>query len=498
VRRPRFALVAVFALLVGLTPLHAGATEGIDMSDNVDLLDTVPFEGAAEVAFDGERYVYAGQIDGRFDRGEFDHGGVKIIDLGNERAREARLDGPGQARNNLTFSVVGELECPGNDNYVRYLDPEVFNTADGDREFIVVAHHENDCTEEQFPEVAEEHGGHAIQIVDVTDKSNPQIVAAVAHDFAHTVMPHPTRPYVYILPGGLANGTSTERISPTGIVNLEDPTNPEYVRAFEHNVSGCHDLGYTHDGDYAYCAGLGETQVWDISGDNIENPRVVNTIVNPAIQFAHNAVVSPDGQYMLINDEAFGFHTCSGEAADLYGSLWIYDISIPDVPVLAGRISPPEHPDGPTNVGHLPGWVESWCAAHNYNFVPGTNIVVASWFAGGTTVHDITNPLAPEEIAHFQPDDGVAWTAHYYGGLVLTGDMARGVDILDIPELRAAATDAENGSNDGLGVAAGLGAAGVDQPRVDLTDSLVPDVLPPRPDRPGGESGFCVLPASRS
>jgi hypothetical protein len=275
-------------------------------------------------------------------------------------------------------------------------------------------------------------------------------------------MPHPTRPYLYVLPGGLANGTNVpnQRVSPTGIVNLENPHEPVYVRAFTHNAQGCHDLGFTHDGEYAYCAGLGEVQVWDISGDRIEQPQVVGTIVNPAIQFAHNVVVSPSGKYIAINDEAFGFHTCSGSAADLYGSLWIYDISVPEVPVLAGRISPPDHPgdQGFGTLYDLPGeddpvingWADSWCAAHNYNWVPGTDIIVASWFAGGVTAHDISDPMNPDLIAHYMPHDGVMWSGHYYGGFVVTGDMRRGTEILDIPELRDAEEAARAAAASGL------------------------------------------------
>ena len=176
-----------------------------------------------------------------------------------------------------------------------------------------------------------------------------------------------------------------------------------------------------------------------------EHPQVVGTIVNPAIQFAHNVVVSPSGPYIAINDEAFGFHTCTeNEAADLYGSLWIYDISVPEVPVLAGRIAPPAHPDPDHLFGTLEdlpgpvyGWAQSWCAAHNYNWVPGSDdIIVASWFAGGVTAHDMSDPMSPQLIAHYMPHDGVAWSGHYYGGYLVTNDMVRGVEVLDVPELR--------------------------------------------------------------
>lgn len=66
--------------------------------------------------------------------------------------------------------------------------------------------------------------------------------------------------------------------------------------------------------------------MWDIAGEKHRVPRRRRHDRQPGDHVAHNAVISPDGRYLVINDEAFGFPTCEGEAADLYGSLWIYVI----------------------------------------------------------------------------------------------------------------------------------------------------------------------------
>ncbi len=439
------------------------------------------FTGATEIDFDG-RYAYVGQTNGKYNRTNVapgQQGGLRVFDLvGDDTTAQ--------------FTEVGALACPGTDNYVRTLDPEVF---EGD--FVLMAHHGNLCTKEiiQFDPASEKSSGYGalngLALVDVSDPTRPRIVDAVGHSSAHTAMPHPTRPYIFVLPGGLANGTRTSgnrQVSPTAIVDASNPADLRVVTSFQHNVSGCHDLGFTTDGDYAYCAGLGEIQVWDLRGERITQPAVVGTIVNPAIQFAHNAVVSPDGTKLVINDEAFGFHTCQGEAVDLYGSLWVYDITVPTVPVLAGRISPPQSDTGP---GTYAGWTQSWCAAHNYNFVPGTDIVVSSWFAGGMTAHDISDPMRPELLAAYRPDEeSVMYSAHYYGGYVTIADMARGFEVLDIPALReaeAAGTTAE---------ATARAATDASVPaRIDRTAELLPTVLPARPARPEWQpGGICVLP----
>lgn len=512
---PLVLVIAAVSLVLGLTPLSSaasGADDSVVVGD-LRVVQHIEFRGGAEVDFDG-RYAYVGQASLREDlRRESDvttldddAGGVRIIDLlgGMDPVTGAVFE---------QFDQVGFLQCPGTDNYLRWMDPAVFNPDEPGTQYIVMAFHGNKCTWQDLltdPNTAASFGGrNGIAVIDVTDRTDPRIVSVIGHNSAHTVMPHPTRPYLYILPGGIANGTSVGRrqVSPTGIVRFDlDTKELEYVRAYQHNAQGCHDLGWTPDGQWAYCAGIGEVQVWDVSGDNIENPVVVNTIVNPAIQFAHNAVVSGDGRYMLVNDEAFGFHTCTGEAADLYGSLWIYDISIPDAPVLAGRIAPPGHPDEShvfgtlTDVGPVPGWAQSWCAAHNYNFIPGTDVVVASWFAGGLTAHDISDPMNPELLVAYQPADGVMWSAHYYGGFLVTGDMRRGTEILHAPVLRRieaeAAARAAGATGKGLGLASRVGLSGPQaDARVDMTDLLVPAVLPPRPERPVGQSGFCVIPA---
>ncbi|HVM21317.1 MAG TPA: hypothetical protein VM307_15265 [Egibacteraceae bacterium] len=509
------SFAAVVALALAMLPNPAGAAagvtyvteDGVTKTDNVDVVAHIPYLGGSEVDSDGERYLFAGQaaLTENLRRkspvtAPDAQGGLRIIDL------EGEVD-PETGERVGQFEVVGHLDCPGTDNYVRYMDPEVFNTEEGDREFVAVAHHGNACTAQALrrdPHTAAGYGAqNGVMIVDVTDKTNPTIASVIGHYSAHTVMPHPTRPYLYILPGGLpTNGTSApSRIAPTGIVDVSDPYNPRYVRSFQHNQSGCHDLGFSHDGDYAYCAGFQEVQVWQIDGDKIENPQVTGRIVNPAIMFAHNVVVSPSGKYIAINDEAFGFHTCTGEAADLYGSLWIYDISIPDAPVLAGRISPPGHPNpnhitgALDDVGPVQGWAQSWCAAHNYNWLPGTDdVIVASWFAGGITAHDMSNPMQPKLLAHYMPHDGVAWSGHYYAGYMVTNDMARGVEILDVPEVRAL----EGSVEDGETAARTSLALPLAQPRVDMSDLLIPKVLPPRPTpkRDLSEGGICVIPGS--
>ncbi|HVE90739.1 MAG TPA: hypothetical protein VNE62_00345 [Actinomycetota bacterium] len=421
-------------MLAGNVPAYAGEPE---KTPNVTRTAHKPYWGGGEIAFDGD-FVYAGQTNGRTHRGEVpDQGGVFIFDTSGG-----------------DFRLAGQLYCPGTDNDVALVRPGL----------LAISHHATRCN----PATA--HDG--IYLVDVSDPANPRVVGGTETYSAHTLTAHPSGDYVYVSPGGLATDAGYQ-----SIVDVRDPANPRQVARFKPNQAGCHDMSFLTTGDrqLAFCAGAGEIQTWDVS--NPIAPVTIGHTVNPAIQFPHNAVVSPSGDKLVVDDEAFGVHECK-TGTSLFGSLWIYDIRIPEAPVLAGRIAPS------TSRSDLPwygGWTESWCSAHNYNFVPGTNLVVTGWFTGGTTVHDITDPLLPVLVASYKPDDGIAYTAHWNKDRVYVNDMLRGMEVLSI-----------DGVSEGT-----LPAAKLTGPRVDMTSRLMPPVLPDRPvrtkERKMENTLFCVI-----
>ena len=60
------------------------------------------------------------------------------------------------------------------------------------------------------------------------------------------------------------------------------------------------------------------------------------------------------------------------------------------------------------------------------NFVGETRQAVISWYTGGTSVVDFSNPTLPEEVAYFTPSDADVWSAYYYDGRIWVNDLARG------------------------------------------------------------------------
>jgi hypothetical protein len=375
----------------------AGPRPPTDKSDNVRLIKNFPYEGGTELAFDRD-FVYAGQWDGHTDRGEnATQGGIKIFDAAGPAPKE-----------------VGFLHCPGNDNDVGVVRPGI----------VSLGFHSNTC----FPL------GSGVLLVDVKNPRRPAVLGGVqVPGGVHTQTPYPGTPYIYTSPGGGWSPTSEQ-----SIIDTSNPAKPKVVTTFKAVIGGCHDWSFYIDREtkLGFCAGGGgdwadgEISIWDVS-DPL-NPTLISQIVNPMLQFPHYAIASPDGGLLVVQDENYMAHECYTGMTPL-GSIWIYDISDPRAPILRGHADPPRGDDG---VGTLLGWVPSWCTSHHYNFVPGTRMLVTGWYTAGTNVLDLSDPLAPEEVAYFLPDDAIVWTAHWHEGRIYISDFSRGLDVIEVKGLK--------------------------------------------------------------
>jgi hypothetical protein len=82
------------------------------------------------------------------------------------------------------------------------------------------------------------------------------------------------------------------------------------------------------------------------------------------------------------------------------------------------------------------------CVAHNGSLVPvpGRDVMVQSWYQGGVSVFDWTDPAHPKEIAFFDrgPVDasrlelGGTWSAYWYNGVIVSSEILRGLDVLEL------------------------------------------------------------------
>jgi hypothetical protein len=82
------------------------------------------------------------------------------------------------------------------------------------------------------------------------------------------------------------------------------------------------------------------------------------------------------------------------------------------------------------------------CVAHNGSMIPipGRDVMVQSWYQGGISVFDWTDPTKPTEIAFFdrgpvsatEMELGGTWSVYWYNGAIVSSEILRGLDILEL------------------------------------------------------------------
>ena len=377
------SILAVLAAVAAsnLTVAAASTTDraAVNKTDNVKEVTSIPYSGGTDIAFDG-RWVYFGQLG--------DDGGVRILDNKSGVPKE-----------------VGFIPCPGSQNDVAVVRPGL----------LALAYHSGTCGASP---------GAGVRLIDVSDPKQPKFLSSVElPGGSHTITVYPGTDIIYSSPGGLANGGSVEQI-----LDASNPKKLEVAATFKPNQTGCHDItfGKASDGDrmLGFCAGGGEVSIWDVTKPL--EPVVIAHGFTPSF-FPHAAVPTPNGKYLVMTDEAFAVHDCVGGPT---GSVWVFDITNPEIPVLVGHWGPRR---GAAPVGTI---ATDWCTAHNLNFVGKTNQAVISWYTGGTSVVDFSDPLQPKEVAYYMPDDTDVWSAYFHDGLIYINDLARGIDVIKVKGLK--------------------------------------------------------------
>ena len=397
------ALVAGALAAPGLAAAGAKAPK-VETSENVKLLDDIAYDGGTELARSG-KYVYTGELDGGVEapsRGtKPKEGGLHIIDVSGKKPKE-----------------VGFLPCPGNDNDVEVVKPGL----------VVMGFATNKCAPT---------AGNGIMTVDVSNPKQPKVLGSISTGKSHTIKPVPGTTLVYTAGGGLAGGSN----GGPAIVDVKDPRNPKVVGAFKTYSMDCHDISFymSKDKKLGICAGAvgsGQVQIWDMT-DPLA-PTLTGVIANPLIQYSHYGVVSSDGNILAIDDEAFAAHECfTGQTP--FGRVWLYDISNPAAPIPQGSMAAPRGggPVGGTQTfGNYVGWAGSWCLSHGLDWQPGTRNLGVTWFTGGWSVLDVSDPLQPTEVAWGQSENASTYSVLWgENGNLYTNDFANGFDAFSISGL---------------------------------------------------------------
>lgn len=289
-----------------------------------------------------------------------------------------------------------------------------------------------------------------VKLVDVTDPTTAHVVSVAAvgsHNMA--VVPNTTVVYNSISINSPHNGGElageTGTTGKIDIVDFADPANP-VVHEFwfpaviqtpagvpRHVASTtCHDITFNAERQRAYCAGVTDTTIWDIS-DPLA-PAIIQVIDYPLVNIHHGVWDARGGDLLILGDEFAGAVAgpmCSTVVEYPTSALWFFDISDIETPV------PVDYFQVEWDSLTTESQDTALCTTHFGTLVGGHEALVMGWYAAGTVLVDFSGvQMDPDfggarQIDHFRPDGSVnTWEAREHKGYVFTGDTQRGMDIL--------------------------------------------------------------------
>ncbi|MEU0343349.1 hypothetical protein ABZ092_31445 [Streptomyces bobili] len=404
-------------------------------SANIEHLANIPKDVLpgtnTDLAFQG-RYAFAGNYDG-----------FRVFDISNPKAPK----------------TVSQVLCPGSQNDISVSGDLLFLSTDSSRS-------DSSCNSTTQP-VTEKSSWEGMKVFDISDKANPQYVAAVetaCGSHTHTLVPERKNVYVYVSsysPNAAYpdcqpphDGISVIKVprkapekaaivnfpvlfpgeGPDGGGNPGGPTNPGVSK-----TTGCHDITVLPDKDLAAGACMGDGILFSI--EDPENPKIIDQVQdNVNFAFWHSATFNQKANKVVFTDElgGGGAATCTAEIGPDKGADGIYDIvGKGDKRKLVFRsYFKIDRPQAPTEV----------CVAHNGSLIPvkGKDIMVQAWYQGGVSVWDFTDSAHPKEIAYFERGPvnterlttAGPWSAYYYNGYIYSNDIAKGLDVLKMHDRR--------------------------------------------------------------
>jgi hypothetical protein len=347
-------------------------------------------------------------------------------------------------------TLVNQLVCPGSQNDVTINDGILITSTDSRRT--------NDgCSSAATSTPTASTTWEGLKVFDVRDPEAPLLLTSVRTDcgsHTHTVLPEADRLLVYVSSYDVSG--SNYRCANTGpnshdkisIVEVPkgDPAAAEVIATpvlfpdggnagepggTQRATTGCHDITVYQKIGLAAGACTGEGVIMDISDP--ENPEVIASREDPNFAFWHSATISQDGKKVLFTDELGGGSapTCNPTIGPNRGADAVYDITDPANPQFMSYFKIPRTQTNQEN-----------CVAHNGNAipVPDRDILVQSWYQGGTSIIDWTDGNDIKELAWFdrgpwtseeRPNGGLAgfWSTYYYNGFIYGSEIQRGLDV---------------------------------------------------------------------
>lgn len=192
----------------------------------------------------------------------------------------------------------------------------------------------------------------------------------------------------------------------------------------------CHDITLYPEIGLAGGACEGYGMLLDIS-DPV-NPTRLSAVADSNFSYWHSATFSNDGSKIMFTDEWGGGGQPKCRASDPmeWGANAIFTLDGQDMHFKSYFKLPAAQTK------------EENCVAHNGSMipVPGRDIMVQSWYQGGILIFDWTDPANPVEIAYHdrgpvnadRMQSGGSWSVYWYNGLIVSSEIARGLDIFEL------------------------------------------------------------------
>lgn len=239
-----------------------------------------------------------------------------------------------------------------------------------------------------------------VGVVDISDITKPRLLGTPTGfpplKGIHTAVFHPSENIAYLsnqeTPDASRPGPGQPGPGPTlSIVDLRASPPTVSVVNVPAIGSGPHAITFRTDGRRAYVSAVTGSYILDTT-DPLQ-PSLVSVIVDPTINIHHEAMLTPNGRYLLIVDEQGGAAVapqCPG------GGVHVYDVSDERAPVPAGiffandtrtlpvRLDQPDDPVG-LDPADLPV-----CTAHEGTISPDGRTLSLAWYWAGTRVFDLS------------------------------------------------------------------------------------------------------------
>ena len=192
----------------------------------------------------------------------------------------------------------------------------------------------------------------------------------------------------------------------------------------------CHDITVYPDIGLAGGACEGYGMLIDIS-DPV-NPVRLTAVADSNFAYWHSATFNNDGSKVLFTDEwgGGGAPKCRETDPMEWGANAIFTINDGEMDFQSYFKLP---------AAQTP---EENCVAHNGSLipVPGRDIMVQAWYQGGINIFDWTDPANVYEMAFHDrgpvdPNEmrmGGSWSVYWYNGLIVSSEIARGLDIFEL------------------------------------------------------------------